>query len=603
MIVQRSPVLTRRKVAAPAPSAVSSGISDTVGTRPLSEEDGDPASIQSGSGVAEKEKSGVGESAGGGKPGTDLHTGTSQTAGDKTVGKLDESVLKKWENETVSSISRSSSDTSSEGAICRGGPTKVCGETVISEGVQCDRCDNWYHSQCQGITTAAYKAAKKYPVLTFLCTSCKADLKRGKPHQSFSSLARKVDQLDNVVRSHMSEVQHILLNQQDTITNQFAELKTKEEKTIQLLDQSLKENSLQQNNVVRSHLSEVQKIISDQQATIKNQFDELKSKEEKTIQLLDQSLSESALQKVTYADMVKGSCAEVVQKVSDQILSLPKPSALGGTKAAQDLTGALDDFMDKEKRKSNIVVHNLPEQSGDTLAERANNDASLFKMVIKDEMKLNVNVQKSFRVGKKNGDKPRLLIVTLENPSSKHDILKLAPELRHSRNYVNIYITPDLTRKEREINKKLRDELSSRKKAGESNLAIRGGKIVRLSPAPRPSKKTLVPQTGSMSNTTTGPDHPTTRPDQQADGGQMAAGVGEPKAAGDGEQMAAGAREPLVAGIGGVAVTHGAGRDRSPDPEPEQQAEGRHAAAGVGGQMTAGVGRLTRDRPTNPGNN
>ena len=44
-------------------------------------------------------------------------------------------------------------------------------------------------------------------------------------------------------------------------------------------------------------------------------------------------------------------------------------------------------------------------------------------------------------------------------------------------------MTPDLTKKEREANKKLRDELHRRKGAGETNLAIRNGKIVMLKPA------------------------------------------------------------------------------------------------------------------------
>ena len=58
-----------------------------------------------------------------------FNKGMDKSAGDKTVGKLDESIFRKWENDSVS-ISRSSSDTSSgnESNICKGGPTKACGE-------------------------------------------------------------------------------------------------------------------------------------------------------------------------------------------------------------------------------------------------------------------------------------------------------------------------------------------------------------------------------------------------------------------------------------------------------------------------------------------
>ena len=42
----------------------------------------------------------------------------------------------------------------------------------------------------------------------------------------------------------------------------------------------------------------------------------------------------------------------------------------------------------------------------------------------------------------------------------------------------NIYITPDLSRAEREAARKLREELAARRRAGEANLAIRKGRIV-----------------------------------------------------------------------------------------------------------------------------
>ena len=71
-------------------------------------------------------------------------------------------------------------------------------------------------------------------------------------------------------------------------------------------------------------------------------------------------------------------------------------------------------------------------------------------------------------MGKKIDGKTRLLIVTLENLSSKHNIMRLAHQLRQSTSYINIYITPDLTRKERETKKKLWDELSSNRRAGET---------------------------------------------------------------------------------------------------------------------------------------
>ena len=101
-----------------------------------------------------------------------------------------------------------------------------------------------------------------------------------------------------------------------------------------------------------------------------------------------------------------------------------------------------------------------------------------FREVIRDGMRLNVNVTKAFRVGKSTPEKPRLLIVGLENAEVKIEVLKMASQLRETEKWHDIYITPDLTWKEREEGRRLREELRRRTSAGEPNLVIRRGRII-----------------------------------------------------------------------------------------------------------------------------
>ena len=56
--------------------------------------------------------------------------------------------------------------------------------------------------------------------------------------------------------------------------------------------------------------------------------------------------------------------------------------------------------------------------------------------------------------------------------------MKMATKLRKSQRWNTIYVTPDLTFKEREVNKALRDELKRRKANGEQNLIIKRGRII-----------------------------------------------------------------------------------------------------------------------------
>jgi len=78
------------------------------------------------------------------------------------------------------------------------------------------------------------------------------------------------------------------------------------------------------------------------------------------------------------------------------------------------------------------------------------------------------------RLGRSSGNKARLLLVTLDKEQHKH---KKATKLRSSQRWKNIYIMPDLTVKEWEVNKTLRDELRRHKENGKQNLMIKRGRI------------------------------------------------------------------------------------------------------------------------------
>ena len=374
-------------------------------------------------------------------------TGTEQETGEKspslstpsgsqnpkTVGKLDTSAYKPFGSMSNVSISRSSSDTSdssSETAFCQGGPGNPnCGVQVVTgdKAVQCDRCHLWFHAKCQSIPKVAHDALVKYKCLSWLCTNCKAILKAGgdlssskKDGLDLKSLERQVQDMSDSVRNHMKSIV-----------------------------QSVKEQ---------------EKAVSDNS------------------KLLERFYKEDNSQKSTYADMVRGTCDRMVEKVNAKIDALPRHSAAKDTsEASKVMSTVFDNFIDKEKRKLNVVVHNLPELDATaSLSERSEKDRELFKDIIKEGLNLIIHPTHSFRVGKKVGDNPRLLIVTLEDVDTKAELLKMAPQLRYLTSWKRIYVTPDLSKKEREEGRRLREELAARRQQGEENIMIRRGRIVKV---------------------------------------------------------------------------------------------------------------------------
>ena len=142
----------------------------------------------------------------------------------------------------------------------------------------------------------------------------------------------------------------------------------------------------------------------------------------------------------------------------------------------------IDEFTEREKRKNNIVLSNIPEPVGENREARSANDLQTVKSII-DEYKIQgVNILKTVRLGKYNpqSTRGRLVLAELADNSVKGRLLSTASRKRQtSQLWNNVYISPDLTPQQRLEGKQLRDELKRRRENGEQNLIIRNNKIMK----------------------------------------------------------------------------------------------------------------------------
>jgi len=139
----------------------------------------------------------------------------------------------------------------------------------------------------------------------------------------------------------------------------------------------------------------------------------------------------------------------------------------------------VDEYVDRERRKVNLIVHNLPESDATKLSDRVAHDISTFESIVAKDLKIEeARVTNAVRLGKVTQGHPRVLLLTMCSEHIKWKILNQATKLCDSSTWKKVYISPDLTAKEREVNRKLCDELKRRKEAGEMNLMIKRGKII-----------------------------------------------------------------------------------------------------------------------------
>lgn len=149
------------------------------------------------------------------------------------------------------------------------------------------------------------------------------------------------------------------------------------------------------------------------------------------------------------------------------------------------MSSFMNEEKEKEKRRLNLIVHNIAESSDTDSSKRKEHDASLVDSILKQYLGISTKIEKAIRLGKhpdnSSSDKPRLLKITVSSEHDKAKILRNCTKLSQRENHQEIqklFITPDLTPHEQETNNKLRTELKELNKEG--NLyRIKNGRIIR----------------------------------------------------------------------------------------------------------------------------
>ena len=134
----------------------------------------------------------------------------------------------------------------------------------------------------------------------------------------------------------------------------------------------------------------------------------------------------------------------------------------------------LDEFENRDRRKTNLIISGLPEREDMNADERKQLDLSTVNSLFSALDGFTNDVVS----GMINPSRPRLLKVICVDTESKRRILSKSKDLRNMQQYKNIYVNPDLTPLQQAQNKQLREELHRRRSQGE-NVMIRRGKVVQ----------------------------------------------------------------------------------------------------------------------------
>ena len=177
---------------------------------------------------------------------------------------------------------------------------------------------------------------------------------------------------------------------------------------------------------------------------------------------------------------------EEVKKISERVkaiedVSIGKLIPDMDEKITSKVEEEIEEYRERELRKCNLILHNVPESKKESTEERKVEDTNMVKQIQSEIKAQPIQITSVIRLGAKTqGGKPRIMKVEVANVTQKRSMLQNAKSLRKSEDekMKKIYISPDLSKRAREKGKKLREELTRRRTEGDENITIRRGKIV-----------------------------------------------------------------------------------------------------------------------------
>ena len=308
-----------------------------------------------------------------------------------------------FDNSTLSSTQSNGSEiTNCE--ICKSNNDKV---------IRCHYCEQLSCTKCLKIKAQAYAMISNGEVMWF-CHTCRVKVEKQiivekeieeRCSNYFQSISTKLDDLENKINKKCDETQV-----KKMITQECIQL------------QNSMNNKCDKSDIKEMITDEVKQVMSDQ----------------------------NSVKKIVVTE-VKNVIAEENFKTGLNVTT---------NEASQE---AVKEIKDKETRQPNLVIYKIPEPATNLKAEVKSADLDFIKHVSNEILSVpldtDTDLVKVTRLGERNKDKIRPVLVQFADTAKKTEILANASKLKDAEKpYGNIGITHDMTKQEREQSKKLQLE-------------------------------------------------------------------------------------------------------------------------------------------------
>lgn len=321
-------------------------------------------------------------------------------------------------------------------------------------GLNCDSCRAWCHAECEKISRAEYELISKIDEkIKWFCREC----------------SREADGI--------KEENKKLVKENEDLKEKNGELK--------MLVDSLEQRIKQVEGKCRDMLeNEMKKVKQGLEGKLKSMFADLKNSYEEKIEKNRQAIEDVKNRKIEEMRPNKEEMKKQMEGLKQEIVDIGIKEVIGERRKEEQKIEGIQikiEEMERERRRMNIVIFNLKESQKQKGEERYTEDQQRCDQIFRQELGVqNVVIEKLIRIGKRENERNRPLLVKLDNEERKREILKNTKKLRHSTDFERVYIMRDMTATEREKDRELRAELKERRQRENAEFTIRRGRVVKI---------------------------------------------------------------------------------------------------------------------------
>lgn len=384
---------------------------------------------------------------------------------------------------------------------------KKCLKKVKSNqmGVICDYCQIWFHNECVKVDKEEYKMLNRLEEkVKWYCEECcgvvegmqeeNKELIRENVHlkelnQELSNYLKQLEEKVEKIEERMDRRFNKVVTEriEEAISSDYLkQLKEKVDTIEEKMDQGFNREITERiEEAISRKEGQILEKVNDAhlkyEEHIREQVKQLGMRTTAEIRGLEQKTRQKKLEKGEFEHIqreVVDKCVREIDRKREQEGKSEQEARKANDNQMKDIETKLE-ILEKEKRKKNLIIYNLIESDKEDARERYMEDREHIKNIFTEELlQGDYGVERLVRLGKRNSEQRRPLLVEMKTEKEKMDILVNAKRLRHSVLYPRLYVNRDLTASERKKEKELRDQLREKRNNGENHFTIRRGKIV-----------------------------------------------------------------------------------------------------------------------------